>query len=439
MERAWRSCPASPARSEQHRSRMSAPTGRRSLVDLLGPHPGPAARIAEPPSPRPTVVSAIAARGSSARRPRTAGRYLILSVTFQLRLGSLSAPVRYAELARTLGVAVGERVPAPAARQRGARACDRQGHGAGRRRPRHLERRILLHQPDPGPGARGRAAGGAPRFARDGRVIKTSAAWLIEAAGFGKGYGRRAGPALDKHVLALTNRGGARPRTCWPWPARSAPASRTGSASIWCPSRSCGDASCEVLEPFIVWGADPGSGPPGTGGTGRSGARRGPGAPADEPGRGGWWHPDGAVARTHRTPEFDYGYRLDGSRAGAARIPGRGWQPHGVHGLVPHLRPESFAWNDHALDRTAAGRRGDLRAARRDLHRRRDPGRPPSAGWTTSPSWASTSSSSCRSTPSTARTTGATTGCSGSRCTRSTADRSATSSSSTPATGSGWA
>jgi UDP-N-acetylmuramate dehydrogenase len=42
----------------------------------------------------------------------------------------------------------------------------------------------------------------------DGRV-KTSAAWLIEHSGFGKGYG--AGPVTlsTKHTLALTNRGGA--------------------------------------------------------------------------------------------------------------------------------------------------------------------------------------------------------------------------------------
>ena len=38
-------------------------------------------------------------------------------MTFQLPLGSLSAPIRYPELARSLGVAVGERVPAAAARE----------------------------------------------------------------------------------------------------------------------------------------------------------------------------------------------------------------------------------------------------------------------------------------------------------------------------------
>jgi len=50
---------------------------------------------------------------------------------------------------------------------------------------------------------------GAPAWPQpDGRV-KTSAAWLIERAGFGKGYG--AGPVTlsTKHPLALSNRGGA--------------------------------------------------------------------------------------------------------------------------------------------------------------------------------------------------------------------------------------
>ena len=50
---------------------------------------------------------------------------------------------------------------------------------------------------------------GAPRFPQpDGRV-KTSAAWLIDAAGFGKGYGRAPARLSSKHTLALTNRGSA--------------------------------------------------------------------------------------------------------------------------------------------------------------------------------------------------------------------------------------
>jgi UDP-N-acetylmuramate dehydrogenase len=39
--------------------------------------------------------------------------------------------------------------------------------------------------------------------------VKTSAAWLIEQAGFGKGYGTGRARLSTKHPLALTNRGGA--------------------------------------------------------------------------------------------------------------------------------------------------------------------------------------------------------------------------------------
>jgi UDP-N-acetylmuramate dehydrogenase len=43
--------------------------------------------------------------------------------------------------------------------------------------------------------------------------VKTSAAWLIERAGFGKGFGAELGSGRatlsTKHTLALTNRGGA--------------------------------------------------------------------------------------------------------------------------------------------------------------------------------------------------------------------------------------
>jgi UDP-N-acetylmuramate dehydrogenase len=39
--------------------------------------------------------------------------------------------------------------------------------------------------------------------------VKTSAAWLIEHSGFGKGYGTGAARLSAKHTLALTNRGGA--------------------------------------------------------------------------------------------------------------------------------------------------------------------------------------------------------------------------------------
>jgi UDP-N-acetylmuramate dehydrogenase len=50
-----------------------------------------------------------------------------------------------------------------------------------------------------------------PRFAEDDGLVKTSAAWLIERAGFTKGFCLPgSGAALStKHTLAITNRGEA--------------------------------------------------------------------------------------------------------------------------------------------------------------------------------------------------------------------------------------
>ncbi|GAA1842963.1 UDP-N-acetylmuramate dehydrogenase [Microlunatus capsulatus] len=137
------------------------------------------------------------------------GRHLVLSVTFQLRLGSLSAPVRYPELARALGVAVGERAPAREVAE--AVLALRRGKG------------MVLDDADPDTWSAGsfftnpvldpeRAdalPADAPRFPQpDGRV-KTSAAWLIERAGYGRGFGEGPARVSSKHSLALTNRGRA--------------------------------------------------------------------------------------------------------------------------------------------------------------------------------------------------------------------------------------
>ncbi|WP_169164425.1 UDP-N-acetylmuramate dehydrogenase [Cellulomonas taurus] len=137
-------------------------------------------------------------------------RYVVLDVTFQLRVAQLSEPIRYAELARTLGIAVGERAPLPEVRAAvlGLRtgkgmvldADDPDTHSAGSffTNPVLTEAEAAALPDD------------APRFPAGDGLIKTSAAWLIEHAGFGKGYGMPGPAALStKHTLALTNRGGA--------------------------------------------------------------------------------------------------------------------------------------------------------------------------------------------------------------------------------------
>ena len=50
----------------------------------------------------------------------------------------------------------------------------------------------------------------APRWPLPDGAVKTSAAWLIEHAGFSRGFGLPGPAALStKHTLALTNRGDA--------------------------------------------------------------------------------------------------------------------------------------------------------------------------------------------------------------------------------------
>ena len=136
-------------------------------------------------------------------------RHVVLDVTFQLRQGDLGAPVAYAELARTLGVEVGER--APLADVREAVLGLRRGKGMVLDPDDHdtWSAGSFFTNPFVDPAD---LPEGAPAFEQpDGRV-KSSAAWLIDHAGFGKGHGLdRGGRAAlsTKHTLALTNRGAA--------------------------------------------------------------------------------------------------------------------------------------------------------------------------------------------------------------------------------------
>ena len=145
---------------------------------------------------------------------RTPGRSVVLAVTFALEHRELSAPLTYAEFARTLAVAPGE--GAPLADVREAVLGLRRGKG------------MVLDPADPDSVSAGsfftnpilaedafaaleeRAAehGRPPRFPEPDGRIKTSAAWLIERAGFERGHGDPSGIAISgKHTLALTNRG----------------------------------------------------------------------------------------------------------------------------------------------------------------------------------------------------------------------------------------
>ncbi|MFJ3145663.1 UDP-N-acetylmuramate dehydrogenase [Streptomyces halstedii] len=147
-------------------------------------------------------------------------RYVVLRVRFALEdAGGLSAPLRYPETARAMGVGQGDRVPLGEARETVLRL--RAGKGMVLDPDDHdtwsagsfFTNPILDEEAYTAFLARAGARLGAdvtpPAFpAGEGRV-KTSAAWLIDKAGFTKGYGTGSARISTKHTLALTNRGDA--------------------------------------------------------------------------------------------------------------------------------------------------------------------------------------------------------------------------------------
>src|SRR5215471_19018101 len=152
--------------------------------------------------------------------PSVTGRIVVLGVTFRLERSARSAPVRYAELARTLGVAEDGRAPlgevrsAVLALRRGkgmvldATDPDTRSAGSFFTNPvldhaafAELERAVATTL---GPGTR------IPTFPAAPGQVKVPAAWLIEHSGFAKGYPGADGARIStKHTLALTNPGTA--------------------------------------------------------------------------------------------------------------------------------------------------------------------------------------------------------------------------------------
>ncbi|MEI2776753.1 MAG: UDP-N-acetylmuramate dehydrogenase [Tetrasphaera sp.] len=151
---------------------------------------------------------------------KATSRYVVLEVSFQFVLGDLSAPIAYADLATQLDTDLGARVPLAEARaavlaQRSNRGMvlDPQDHDTWScgsfftnpilSVPQFDALQARVHDrlgPDAAP----------PRFADADGNVKTSAAWLIERAGFPKGFGMPGPAAIStKHTLAITNRGGA--------------------------------------------------------------------------------------------------------------------------------------------------------------------------------------------------------------------------------------
>ncbi|MBW6432943.1 UDP-N-acetylmuramate dehydrogenase [Actinoplanes hulinensis] len=133
-------------------------------------------------------------------------RHLVTAVDFRLARSAESAPIRYAELARTLGASAGDRVPMRQARDTVLKL--RAGKG------------MVLDPEDRDTWSVGSfftnpvvpadffaTLGEMPHWPGADGTVKIPAAWLIEQSGFPKGYAGDGVAISGKHTLALTNRG----------------------------------------------------------------------------------------------------------------------------------------------------------------------------------------------------------------------------------------
>ena len=245
---ASRRSPASPARSARPRSRTSAPTARRSPQTIATVRvwdrvlQGVAhlrrrrLRLRLPHQP-------VQGRPRPPRRPR----------------GHLPVPPGRASARRW-------RTPSWPARSASSRASGPRWPTSARPCSGCAGARAWCSTPPTTtPGAPGRSSPtrcvdaadalpeGAPAWPQPDGTVKTSAAWLIEHAGFGKGYGDGPVGLSTKHTLALTNRGGATTAR----PARAGPRGpRRGrgsaSASGWSTSRCWSAARSDAQRPQLL-------------------------------------------------------------------------------------------------------------------------------------------------------------------------------------------
>jgi UDP-N-acetylmuramate dehydrogenase len=131
-------------------------------------------------------------------------RWLVLEVDFRLAVHPASAPIRYSELARHLGVEPGARVPLDRCREtvlkvRAGKGMvldpdDKDTWSVGS----FFTNPVLPSLPD----------ATMPHWPAEDGTVKVPAAWLIERAGFPRGFTLGGDVAISaKHTLALTNRG----------------------------------------------------------------------------------------------------------------------------------------------------------------------------------------------------------------------------------------
>jgi UDP-N-acetylmuramate dehydrogenase len=144
---------------------------------------------------------------------------VVLEVEFALDASGRSAPLRYGELAAALNVAGGERADPQAVRDAVLALRARKGMVLDPADHDTWSVGSFFTNPVVAPDVYERLAatvdGPVPNYPAPGKV-KLAAGWLVERAGFGRGYPQPGPGGIEepcrlstKHALALTNRGGA--------------------------------------------------------------------------------------------------------------------------------------------------------------------------------------------------------------------------------------
>jgi UDP-N-acetylmuramate dehydrogenase len=146
-------------------------------------------------------------------------RWIVVEIEIELAERANSIAIRYAELARALGIGEGESAPVRRVAETVVELRRGKGMIADPNDPESVSAGSYFTNPVLG--ASGwealqkavRDALGSevqiPSWPTDTGGRKVAAAWLIERAGFRKGYSRGAVGISNKHALALVNRGGS--------------------------------------------------------------------------------------------------------------------------------------------------------------------------------------------------------------------------------------
>jgi UDP-N-acetylmuramate dehydrogenase len=139
-------------------------------------------------------------------------RYVVVEVTFRLKRSKYSQPLAYDEVARYLGLGTGERAPLSEVAEAVLQLRRAKGMVLDPRDPDTRSVGSFFTNPVLGHAEMARLAQVAPEvptFPAEGGT-KVPAAWLVEHAGFHRGYRKGKAAISCKHALAIVAFDGAR-------------------------------------------------------------------------------------------------------------------------------------------------------------------------------------------------------------------------------------